>query len=54
MKKFPLIKLAKKLKVGRRELLQPLWNSQFPLIKLAKKLKDQTKNAIQSLSEGFH
>ena len=39
MRAFPLIKLAKKLKVTYSRLAVSLLN-QFPLIKLAKKLKD--------------
>ena len=40
-KSFPLIKLAKKLKVGDLEVIELQEIAAFPLIKLAKKLKDQ-------------
>ena len=47
LERFPLIKLAKKLKEANR-----LWGVgiiEFPLIKLAKKLKAKLQNPNQSL-----
>ena len=50
---FPLIKLAKKLKVSRTKALRIVHLKSFPLIKLAKKLKVPGSLASWLRSEKF-
>jgi len=47
---FPLIKLAKKLKVFKNSNLTRIWAGVFPLIKLAKKLKEYLPCSPHSIS----
>ena len=52
---FPLIKLAKKLKVLGAVAMEELKGFLFPLIKLAKKLKvDLINLSIPAVLESFH